>query len=55
MIRVTFIDGRESQLYDSKVIYDGTWLSGIDEKTKLMTFIPMARIHKFVELPDSKK
>jgi hypothetical protein len=54
MIRIDFIDDHpQHHFYDPHIIERGMWLVAYDNENNLLTYIPTARIHKYVDLGKS--
>jgi hypothetical protein len=52
-IRLHFIDGSSGHFYDPRVTSDHKMLQAVDSESKLNTWIPMHRVHKWVELSEA--
>jgi len=56
LIRVEFVDDHPlHHFYDPHIVQNGFWLVAYDNETHMLTHIPTARIHKYVDLGESNK
>jgi len=51
-IRLTFVDGSMDHFDNVIVMMNGVMVKAIINSPLTNTYIPMARIHKYVELPE---
>ena len=54
-IRLHFIDGSQQHFYNPVISTDGMLLKAFDSESDLITYIPLARIHKWIELGEINK
>lgn len=50
MYKFYFVDGSQDDYYDPHVVENGLWVQAFHAATHQYTYIPTARIHKFINL-----